>query len=78
MNAEGMTNSYPSLRRSSVNDADALSVQVNAAEVCEVKVNFLQQDILLSFQLDNQLAKHLKNSTLLSPTMMALPRKLGV
>ena len=31
--------------------------------------------MLLSFQLDTQCAKHLKNPTLLSPTMMAFPRK---
>ena len=44
----------------------------------EVKVSFSQQDILLSFQLDNQFAKHHKKITFLSPTMMAFPRKLGV
>ena len=56
-----MKNSYPSLRRPSVKDADAFSVEVNAAEVCEVKVDFSQQAMLLSFQLNTQSAKHLKN-----------------
>ena len=57
-----MTNSYPTVRRSLAKDADALSVQFYAAEVCVVKVNF-SQAMLLSFQLDAQSAKHLKNST---------------